>query len=154
MSKIRLISVIVAFCMTATCVEAGVAAGAAQESFDQNLIRGMKWRLVGPLRGGRVLAVEGIPGSGLYKSTDSGLTWKRIEGNGLPEGILWRIGVSVSAADPNRVYALIEAGEGGLYRSDDRGENWTRESEDGRIRQPGILVMKMNEQDPPRRCRI
>jgi photosystem II stability/assembly factor-like uncharacterized protein len=309
MGKVRLISVIVAFCMTATCVGAGVAAGAAQESFDQNLIRGMKWRLVGPFRGGRVLAVEGIPGepntylmgavaggvwkttdaganwtplfdsqaiasigsiavapsnhniiyvgtgeacirgnisygdgvykssdggrtwrnmglrdtrhigsvivdprnpdivlvaalghaygpnaergifrsgdggitwtrvlyknertggisvvfdpgnssilyaslwevfrtpyslssggpgSGLYKSTDGGLTWKRIEGNGLPEGILGRIGVSVSAADSNRVYALIEASEGGLYRSDDGGENWTRESEDGRIRQ-------------------
>jgi photosystem II stability/assembly factor-like uncharacterized protein len=78
---------------------------------------------------------SGGPGSGLYKSTDGGLTWKRLEGNGMPEGILGRIGISVSAADPDRVYALIEAREGGLYRSDDGGKSWTRVSEDGRIRQ-------------------
>ena len=52
---------------------------------------------------------SGGPGSGLYKSTDGGATWKRLEGHGLPEGILGRIGVSVSGADSDRVYALIEA---------------------------------------------
>jgi len=78
---------------------------------------------------------SGGPGSGLYKSTDGGVTWKRLEGNGLPGGILGRIGVSVSGADSNRVYALIEAKEGGLYRSDDAGETWTKVSDDGRIRQ-------------------
>src|SRR5436305_12942978 len=46
-----------------------------------------------------------------------------------------RIGISVSGADSNRVFALIESKEGGLYRSDDSGENWIRMSEDGRIRQ-------------------
>ncbi len=56
---------------------------------------------------------SGGPGSGLYKSTDGGTTWKRLEGNGLPKGILGRIGVSVSGADPARVYALLEAEEGG-----------------------------------------
>ncbi len=78
---------------------------------------------------------SGGPGSGLYKSADGGVTWKRLEGGGLPEGILGRIGVSVSAADSNRIYALVEAKEGGLYRSDDAGNSWTRVSEDGRIRQ-------------------
>ena len=73
---------------------------------------------------------SGGPGSGLYKSTDSGATWKRLEGNGLPKGILGRIGVSVSGGDGNRVYALIEAEEGGLYRSDDGGDKWTRINED------------------------
>src|SRR5208282_46086 len=52
---------------------------------------------------------SGGPGSGLYKSGDGGSTWKRLQGHGLPGGILGRIGVSVSGADPNRVYAQIEA---------------------------------------------
>ncbi len=78
---------------------------------------------------------SGGPGSGLYKSTDGGATWKRLEGNGLPKGILGRVGVGVSGADSNRVYALIEAEEGGLYRSDDAGEKWTRVNEDHRFRQ-------------------
>jgi photosystem II stability/assembly factor-like uncharacterized protein len=77
---------------------------------------------------------SGGPGSGLYKSTDGGATWKRLEGHGLPGGIMGRIGVSVGA-DSNRVYALIESKEGGLYRSDDGGDNWIRMNEDGRIRQ-------------------
>ena len=52
---------------------------------------------------------SGGPGSGLYRSTDGGNSWKHLEGKGLPEGILGRIGVSVSGADSNRVYALIES---------------------------------------------
>ena len=68
---------------------------------------------------------SGGPGSGLYRSVDGGLTWKQLQGHGLPEGELGRIGVSVSGADSNRVYALIEAKKGGLYRSDDAGNTWT-----------------------------
>jgi photosystem II stability/assembly factor-like uncharacterized protein len=78
---------------------------------------------------------SGGPGSGLYKSTDGGTTWRRLEEHGLPSGIMGRIGVAVSGADSNRVYAMIESKEGGLYRSDDGGENWTRLNEDGRLRQ-------------------
>ena len=78
---------------------------------------------------------SGGPGSGLYKSVDGGLTWKQLQGHGLPDGELGRIGVSVSGADSNRVYALIEAKEGGLFRSDDAGNSWTRVNEDERYRQ-------------------
>ena len=78
---------------------------------------------------------SGGPGSGLYRSTDGGNTWKHLEGNGLPEGILGRIGVSVSGADSNRVYALIESKDSGLYRSDDGGTNWTRVNDDQRLTQ-------------------
>ncbi len=69
---------------------------------------------------------SGGPGSGLYISRDSGDTWKRLEGEGLPEGIWGRVGVRVSASEPDRVYALIEAEDGGLFRSDDGGVKWVR----------------------------
>jgi len=78
---------------------------------------------------------SGGPGSGLYRSEDNGVTWKHLEGNGLPDGILGKIGIAVSGADSNRVYAIIEAKEGGLYRSDDAGQHWTRVNDDGRFRQ-------------------
>jgi photosystem II stability/assembly factor-like uncharacterized protein len=78
---------------------------------------------------------SGGPGSGLYKSSDLGATWTRLEGNGLPSGVLGRIGVSVSGADVNRVYALIEAEDGGLFRSEDGGKNWRRVNEERRFRQ-------------------
>jgi photosystem II stability/assembly factor-like uncharacterized protein len=86
---------------------------------------------------------SGGPGSGLYRSEDNGVTWKHLEGNGLPGGILGRIGVSVSGADSNRVFAIIEAKEGGIYRSDDAGQNWTRVNEDGRFRQRAWYFSKI-----------
>ncbi|PYK41142.1 MAG: glycosyl hydrolase [Verrucomicrobia bacterium] len=86
---------------------------------------------------------SGGPGSGLYRSEDNGVTWKHLEGNGLPEGILGKIGIAVSGADSNRVYAIIEAKEGGLYRSDDVGQHWTRVNDDGRFRQRAWYFSKV-----------
>ena len=78
--------------------------------------------------------ISGGTGSGLYKSTDGGYTWRHLEGNGLPSGVLGRIGVSASGADPDRVYAIIEAENGGLFRSDDGGEKWMRVNADFNVR--------------------
>lgn len=68
---------------------------------------------------------SGGPGSGLFRSHDGGDTWEEITRfPGLPEGMWGRVGVSISAARPSRIYAMIEAEKGGLYRSDDYGETW------------------------------
>jgi photosystem II stability/assembly factor-like uncharacterized protein len=88
---------------------------------------------------------SGGAGSGLFKSTDGGATWKRLEGHGLPHAPVGRIAVRVAQKDSNRVYALIETGDGvpmegkptqsgQLWRSDDGGENWQLINSDRQIR--------------------
>jgi photosystem II stability/assembly factor-like uncharacterized protein len=67
---------------------------------------------------------SGGPGSGIYRSTDAGTTWKKLEEHGLTKGPYGRIGLAV-AANSERVYAIVEAKEGGgFYRSDDGGDTW------------------------------
>ena len=79
---------------------------------------------------------SGGPGSGLFKSTDGGETWTEITRNkGLPSGLVGRIGVAVTAANSNRVYALVENENGGLFKSDDAGVTWTLVNSDRNIRQ-------------------
>jgi photosystem II stability/assembly factor-like uncharacterized protein len=79
--------------------------------------------------------VSGGPGSGLYRSQDGGSTWTHLTGKGLPQGELGRIGVAVSGEDGRRVYALIEAKEGGLFVSDDGGSSFVKVNDDERLRQ-------------------
>lgn len=74
---------------------------------------------------------SGGPGSGLWKSTDGGDSWVRLS-DGLPK-LMGKIGVAVSPANPERVFAIIEADKGGLYRSDDAGKTWRLLSEDRTI---------------------
>jgi photosystem II stability/assembly factor-like uncharacterized protein len=86
---------------------------------------------------------SGGPGSGLYRSTDGGITWSQLTGHGLPGGILGRIDIAISPVDSHRIYAMIEAKEGGLYRSDDGGVQWRRVSDDGRVRQRAWYFSKI-----------
>ena len=72
------------------------------------------------------------PGSGLYKSTDGGSNWQQLT-RGLPADGVGRIGVAVAPANRNRVYAIVDAKEGGLFRSDDAGGTWSKASGDSRI---------------------
>ncbi|HYM22777.1 MAG TPA: hypothetical protein VEU08_06205, partial [Vicinamibacterales bacterium] len=70
--------------------------------------------------------VSGAREGGIYKSTDGGETWSKLAG-GLPNDLFGRSNVAISAAAPNRIYALIEAKPGsGLYRSEDAGKTWTQ----------------------------
>ncbi|MFL5580505.1 MAG: WD40/YVTN/BNR-like repeat-containing protein, partial [Gemmatimonadaceae bacterium] len=79
---------------------------------------------------------SGGPGSGLYKSTDGGDTWREITRNpGLPQGLVGKISIGISGADSNRVYALVENENGGLYSSDDAGATWKLMNAGRNIRQ-------------------
>ncbi|MGB0104294.1 MAG: glycosyl hydrolase, partial [Candidatus Sulfotelmatobacter sp.] len=74
--------------------------------------------------------IDGGPESAIYKSTDAGASWNKLK-SGLPTVDMGRIGLAVSPADPNVVYATIEAGDGkgGIFRSDDKGATWERRNE-------------------------
>ena len=80
---------------------------------------------------------SGGPGSGMFKSVDGGDTWTEITRNpGMPtEGVVGKIGLAVSTANSNRVYALFEHDDGGLFRSDDAGATWELINDERRIRQ-------------------
>lgn len=74
-------------------------------------------------------------GSGLYKSTDGGATWRQLT-NGIPAEGLGHIGIAVAPANRNRVYAIVDSKDqkaGGLYRSDDAGATWSLVSNDTRL---------------------
>ena len=84
---------------------------------------------------------SGGPGSGLFVSRDGGATWKKLTGRGLPSKPVGKVAVAIAASNPNRVYALIETGDGipwkgqptdsgQVFRSDDGGESWTVVSHD------------------------
>ncbi len=76
---------------------------------------------------------SGSKDGGLYKSVDGGDTWTKLAG-GLPNGLIGRANIGVSAAAPNRLYSLIEAKPGaGLYRSEDRGLTWNLVNGDGKL---------------------
>jgi photosystem II stability/assembly factor-like uncharacterized protein len=79
---------------------------------------------------------SGGPGSGLFKSTDGGDTWTDISRNpGLPKGVLGKIGLTISPANPERVWAIVEAADGGVFRSDNGGRTWIKINDQAMLRQ-------------------
>lgn len=79
---------------------------------------------------------SGGPGSGFYRSRDGGDSWTQLtKDDGMPEGIMGKIGCAVAPSDGSRVYALIESEKGGLFRSDDGGDSWSLHNPHRALRQ-------------------
>jgi photosystem II stability/assembly factor-like uncharacterized protein len=124
------------------CAGAGVAGLAPAQPVDPSLFAGMRWRLVGPFRGGRTLTATGVPGQpnlfyfgavggGVWKSENAGRTWEPI----FDSQPIASIGaIAVAPSDPNVIY--VGSGEAdmrsdisygnGMYKSVDAGKTWTR----------------------------
>ncbi len=82
--------------------------------------------------------------SKLWKSTDGGDTWTDLtENQGMPEGPIGKIGVTVSPADSNRVWAIVEANEGGVFRSDDAGKTWEKTNDERKLRQRAFYYSRI-----------
>ena len=87
---------------------------------------------------------SGGPDSGLFKSLDGGKTWTELTKNtGLPKPLWGKLAISVSGADSNRLYALIEAQEGGLFLSDDAGATWKLANDSRNIRQRAFYYTRI-----------
>src|SRR5713226_3802497 len=113
----------------------------ASAAVDRDLLRGLEWRNIGPHRGGRVVAVAGVPsqpyvyyfggtGGGVWKTTDGGIRWLNVSDGQLGTGSVGA--VAVAESDANVVYAGMgescirgNLSEGdGVYRSTDAGKTW------------------------------
>lgn len=86
----------------------------------------------------------GGEGCRLYKSLDGGDTWIDLSKNpGLPVAPLGKIGITVSPANPNRLYAIVEANDGGVYRSDDAGWSWKKMNDERKLRQRAFYYSRI-----------
>jgi photosystem II stability/assembly factor-like uncharacterized protein len=114
---------------------ANADAGAVDVSYDPSnpdFMMASTWRV----RRTPYSLTSGGEGSAVWKSTDGGETWKNvIENQGMPSGPIGISGVAISPVNANRVYAIIEAENGGVFRSDDAGETWKLMNSDRGLRQ-------------------
>ncbi len=87
---------------------------------------------------------SGGEGSGLWKSTDGGETWKNISSKkGLPKGVWGIVGVAVAPSNPDKIYTILENANGGMFVSNDGGETWALTSNDNNIRQRAWYYTKV-----------
>jgi photosystem II stability/assembly factor-like uncharacterized protein len=88
---------------------------------------------------------SGGEGSGIWKSTDGGDHWEVLSGNeGMPAPPLGIAGISVSRSNPDNVYAIIEAADGGVFRSTDSGKTWKRVNRERKLRQRAWYYSRIN----------
>tara|TARA_R110002020_G_scaffold445961_1_gene657950 strand:- start:23460 stop:26579 length:3120 start_codon:yes stop_codon:yes gene_type:complete len=86
----------------------------------------------------------GGPDCKLWKSIDGGDTWTDLTNNpGMPQGPLGKMGITVSPADSNRLWAIVEANEGGVFRSDDGGNTWQKTNEERKLRQRAFYYSRI-----------
>jgi photosystem II stability/assembly factor-like uncharacterized protein len=83
---------------------------------------------------------SGGPLDGIFKSTDGGATWRRLRANGLPDGVMGRIGLTVAG---HRVYALIQSKEGVMWRSEDAGAHWRLMTRDTLVNQRPFYMSRL-----------
>ena len=125
------------------------AADLAMDPRDPNTVYAVLWEArQGPWENGSWSG----PGCGLYKSTDGGDTWKRLD-HGLPtnEQGLGKIGIAVAPSDGNRLYAMVQAGQlSGIYKSTDAGANWVLVNTEARLygRGDDFAECKVDPKDP------
>ena len=82
--------------------------------------------------------------SKLWKSEDGGDSWSDLtENQGMPTGPIGKIGVTVSPADSNRLWAIVEANEGGVFRSDDAGKTWQKTNDERKLRQRAFYYSRI-----------
>jgi photosystem II stability/assembly factor-like uncharacterized protein len=154
-SRVRLKAILM-FAAVAFALLACFVSTAQAQQFPENLYQEMRWRMIGPGRGGRTVAVAGVPSQpnvyyfgtvdgGVWKSTDYGRTWNPIF-DAEPTGSVGA--VAVAPSDPNIIY--IGSGEGlqrpdlsvgnGIYKSTDAGATWTHLGLNDAQQIPSIIV--------------
>ena len=87
---------------------------------------------------------DGGPDCKLWKSENGGDTWTELTRNpGMPAPPFGKIGITVSPADPKRLWAIVEANDGGVFRSDDAGATWKKTNDERKLRQRAFYYTRI-----------